>query len=77
MHPSEIIKGIDFDAVGSTNLKTLDFSDAILKEKLSFMIFAEYYVKKKLCQIWTTANFIILLRYLVKMATAGRESFLS
>ena len=41
MHPSEIVKGIDFDAVGSTNLKTLDFGNAILKEKLSFMIYAD------------------------------------
>ena len=46
MHPSEIIKGIDFDAVGSTNLKTLDFSNAILKEKLSFMIYADYLIKR-------------------------------
>ena len=33
MHPSEIVKDIDFDAVGSTNLKTLDTTKKLLNEK--------------------------------------------
>ena len=41
MHPSEIVKDIDFGAVGSTDLEPLDFKSAILKEKLSVMLFAK------------------------------------
>jgi len=41
MHPSEIVKDIDFDAVGSTNLKTLDTTKKLLNEKLSVLIFAD------------------------------------
>ena len=41
MHPSEIVKDIDFDAVGSTNLKALDTTKKLLNEKLSVLIFAD------------------------------------
>ena len=35
-----VIEKIDFTAVGATNLKPLDVSDALVKEKLSFLILA-------------------------------------
>ena len=41
MHPSEIVKDIDFSAVGSTNLKTLNTTRKLLNEKLSVLIFAD------------------------------------
>lgn len=41
MHLTEIVNNLDFDAVGSTNLKTLDTTKKLLNEKLSVLIFAD------------------------------------
>ena len=41
MHIPEIVNNLDFDAVGSTNLKTLDTTKKLLNEKLSVLIFAD------------------------------------
>ena len=41
----ETVQCIDFTAVGATNVLPLDIKDAVIKEKLSVMLFAEYFSK--------------------------------
>ena len=41
----ETVQSIDFTAVGTTNVLPLDIRDAVVKEKLSVMLFAEYFSK--------------------------------
>ena len=41
----ETVQSIDFTAVGATNVLPLDIRDAVVKEKLSVMLFAEYFSK--------------------------------
>lgn len=41
MHLQEIIQNVNFSKVGSTNLKPMDIKDAIVKEKLSFLLLSE------------------------------------
>lgn len=42
----ETVQSIDFTAVGATNLLPLDIKDAVVKEKLSVMLYVKYYSKK-------------------------------
>lgn len=46
---TEILQNINFSKVGSTNLKPMDIKDAVVKEKLSFLILPEL-LKKELPQ---------------------------
>ena len=41
MSLQEILKSVYFSTVGSTNLKPLDINDAVVKEKLSFLLLFE------------------------------------
>ena len=38
MHLTEIIQNVIFSKVGSTDLKPMDIKDAVVKEKLSFLL---------------------------------------
>ena len=38
----ETVQSIDFRAVGATGLLPLDISEAVIKEKLSLMLYAKY-----------------------------------
>lgn len=42
----ETVQSIDFTAVGATNVLPLDIKDAVIKEKLSVMLYAKYFSKE-------------------------------